>query len=568
MGVNAVANAFGADAASIAAGEIYRQRAFYAAGSAIPGTAGAFDFAAAAGALGNAGSGSGVLRAVGAVGGVLARFAGPIGLALTAYELLKWFQSQNKTQPATNSGGGGAPAPGGAVTYGVAGTQYDRGLIAGPAGGNVSQVVIGGPIGGPVTISNIQFVPVDTATYRFSWNVTGANYGPVEERVQLLTADPTGWGVKVTVVGNSTPVAPNPGPPSGYTENRTPAAAVTDSLAKVAPNLKTLLPPGMMPQRSPNFNPTAPKVGAPRQTPGVEVTDPKTGISVRTNPRTGEIEIYDPATDTTTTIHTPPGLATKTEQAKQGTAIGVIPTSCPSPCPEVDLTEVLLKIAEVKQDVSDVQDSVGFATPSVATYCGTTQSLESVQSFLEIVDNKLGFDEPLTVPEGTNGGSDVCDTGTALEALLSVVPSHVVFQGFEVRALRFAQIVVYFNTDIKIIKTRFQMSCPNPIAGLTKAVIKAAFQPRIPGDWFVSLKTVEGGELTGWFASEAAGIAYLTQAATLTTNQFNPATAFTATHRTGKGPDLTAGTVIYPVVAFLYEGPGQSAFSERIVLRD
>lgn len=572
MGVDSFAKAFGVDAASSAANEAFRRRAFYAAGSVIPGTSGAFDFAAKAGALGGA-EGVGALSGVGLAARVVGRALGPLAIALTAYELFNWYKSQNKAQPASQ-----APQVGINFTAGVPGKQYDvRFALRVPPGGNITSTNGGGVFNGPFTVTNARATeqsPGSAPNYDYYYTVTGILQGTTVSAsyawsAQFLSDSRDAGYVKTFEVGSNPQVSPPETPTApAYQENRNAAEVAKDSLAKIAPGLPLVTPAGFIPKRSPQFNPIAPSPGAPNQTPGVEQVDPKTGISVRTNPGTGAIEIYDPATGKTTEIWVPPGVATKEEQRKQTTAIGVIPTSCPSPCPDVDLSEVLTKIAEVNAEVKEVQDSVGFKSATSAIVCGTSRSIPSVQKYLETIDDKIGLDEPLEVPEGTNGGNDVCSVGTALEALLTVVPTQVVFQGFEAKALRDAQLVIYFNTNIKVIKTRFQMSCPNPVAGLTKALIKAAFLQRIPGDWLVSLSTNAGTELAGWFASEAAGIAYLTQAATLTTNQYNPETAFTATHRPGKGPSVAPGTIIYPVVAFLYEGPGQSAYTSRIVLRD
>lgn len=364
----------------------------------------------------------------------------------------------------------------------------------------------------------------------------------------------------ITLASNNAVVGQN-GAVTGVAFTPSPLQNFNREVGRIAPALSPSQP---VPTRAPVPNPVKPanKPNAP-DLPGIKA--PQTGRTATPFPKGGGGWTLDPNIPKENTPSNPVPKE-KNKEREVGLIVPTLPVTCPSPCPDLDLSEVLAKIAEVKQELDLVEDRIGFVAPSDVLQCGQVSSVPSVQSYFEAVDLKLGFNLPLDVPEGTNNDEDVCDLSTALESVLSVVPSVTVVQGFEVKALRNGCLLIYFNVDQKVIKARVSMRIPNPIAGLTKASILAAVGNRIPGDWLVSLGFDDSTEIKGWFASEAAGRAYLTAVAPLANLTFDPDTAFTATHRPGKGTSLPAGTVVYPVCAYLVDGGGQANISNRFVL--
>lgn len=94
-------------------------------------------------------------------------------------------------------------------------------------------------------------------------------------------------------------------------------------------------------------------------------------------------------------------------------------------------------------------------------------------------------------------------------------------------------------------------SIPDPKNGLTKTQIKDAIGAQIKGDYYCQLELANRRQVSGWFPSEEAGLAYLTKVATLST-QAVKAGGFSSTHRPNAGPVKWTATPLVPVKASLY----------------
>lgn len=466
-------------------------------------------------------------------------------------------QAPNTSIPASDLN----PVTGTGGTYGVAGQSvYIYGTIDG------ARASAGFPAVAPVTASPGQTINpgcsfLNFGNVDFIYTYTSANESGTNEIICQYKDDQVP-GVVVTDAGTGEEL--NPFAP-GVEQTQSPEKAYATPLAQQLPGYPT--PKGVgdpvagkAPQRS--------TVNAPDGTPLTRTSAPGTGATVDTKPGTGTTTAHDPGTGKTTTITPDPKTAESNKTSSTNTIIPTIPTSCPDPCPPVDFSAVLEAIANVKAELDLVTDRIGFQSASLVTQCGSSEAVSTVQQFFEAVDGKLGFEDALLPPDGVAGTDDICNVSEAAKALLEVVPSVTVVQGFEVRSVRDSQLSIYFNVVTNIIKTRFLISVPSPIADLTPAIIRQNCDNRIPGDWLVSLTFDNAMEIKAWFADPDEGEAYLIQLAALSTLPYTSASAFTKTNRPGKGPALAVGTVVYPVVALLFEGNGQAGYRARYVLKN
>lgn len=211
-----------------------------------------------------------------------------------------------------------------------------------------------------------------------------------------------------------------------------------------------------------------------------------------------------------------------------------------TPAEPVDLSEILQLLNEVKEQI-------GFATPLSTTYDTSELSLYSVSLALGQVIKLIGYIEEVMIPGRPADATRLLTVSDTLQAIAEIPPQVVNIQGFEIKAPRFSVMQIYFNISATVISWKYLTTIPYPKSNLTAAQIRALAPARTPGDWNCTLRFRNQRAVRAWFASEAAGKAYLTTLAGLSTLPLDDEPNFTATHKPGGGPDVPAGSQIFPV---------------------
>lgn len=298
-----------------------------------------------------------------------------------------------------------------------------------------------------------------------------------------------------------------------------------------------------------------------------QLGDPKTGNSTTTKPGTGSSDQHNPGSGQSSGTTKPPTPQADKKQDKAKDAIALIPTVCPSPCPEIDLQPVLNAVADVFDQVIDAQNRIGFANASQGDMCEQLQLLQSAQSYLEFLDLKINFRKAIKIEGRDPAAPAICNVSEAVEAVANLTPVVVNIQGYEVPVPRNIVLLVYFSPNPKRIDWRSQLSIPNPPGEPTRAEILAAVANKQSGAFQCFLRLADGSELQGFYQSPSIGETHLRAAASLSSTAIFQDNPFSYSSRPGKGMAMAPGTILYPVRAQYIDASAVPQYTHKYDLR-